>query len=96
VYNQARVKGGGYTIDYINLSRLIVSRTILAGDFNTRSPVWDLRVAGRQNAGPVERLIERHELIVNNNDCQPTRLRKNCRSIIDLTLSTRKIGALAT
>jgi hypothetical protein len=62
----------------------------------TCRPVWDPWVAGRQNAGPVERLIERHELIVNNNDCQPTRLRKNCRSIIDLTLSTRKIGALAT
>jgi hypothetical protein len=96
VYNQARVKGGGHTIDHIDLSRLIVSRTILAGDFNARSPVWDPWVAGRQNAGPVERLIERHELIVNNNDCQPTRLGKNCRSIIDLTLSTRNVGSLAT
>jgi hypothetical protein len=52
-------------------------------------------VAGRQNAGTVERLIERHELIVNNNDHQATGCGKNCRSIIDLTLSTRKVGALA-
>jgi hypothetical protein len=96
VYNQARVKGGGHTIDHVDLSRLIVSRTILAGDFNARSPVWDPWVAGRQNAGPVERLIERHELILNNNDCQPTRIGRNCRSIIDLTLSTRKVGTLAT
>jgi hypothetical protein len=44
----------------------------------------------------VERLIERHELVVNNIDCQPTRIGKNCRSIIDLTLSTRNVGALAT
>jgi hypothetical protein len=96
MYNQARVKGGGHTIDYIDLSRLIVSRTILAGYFDTRSPVWDPWVAGRQNTGPVERLIERYELIVNNNDYQPTRLRKDCRSIIDLTLSTRNVRALAT
>jgi hypothetical protein len=53
-------------------------------------------VAGRQNSGTVERLIERHELVVNNNDCQPTRIRKNCQSIIDLTPSNRNIGALAT
>jgi hypothetical protein len=52
VYNQARVKGGGHTIDHIDLSRLIVSRTILAGDFNARSPAWDPWVAGRQDAGP--------------------------------------------
>jgi hypothetical protein len=69
VYNQARVEGGGYTIDHVDLSRLIVSRTILAGDFNARSPEWDPWVAVRQNAGTVERLIERHELILNNNGC---------------------------
>jgi hypothetical protein len=96
VYNQARVKGGGYTIDHVDLSRLIVSRTILAGDFNGRSPTWDSWVAGRQNAGPVERLIERRELILNNKDCQPTTIGKNCRSITNITPSTRKIRALAT
>ena len=36
----ARVKGGGHTIDHVDLSRLIVSRTVLAGDFNARSPAW--------------------------------------------------------
>jgi hypothetical protein len=89
------VQRGGYTIDHVDLSQLIEGRTILVGDFNARSPAWDLWVAGRQNAGTVERLMERHELIVNNNDHQATRRRKNCRSIIDLTLSTRKVGALA-
>lgn len=47
VYNKARVEGGGYTIDHMNLSRLIVGRSILTGDFNARSPVWDPWVAGR-------------------------------------------------
>jgi hypothetical protein len=96
IYNKARVQGGGYTIDHIDVSRLIEGRTILAGDFNARSPAWDPWVGGRQNPGTTERLIERHELIVNNNEHQPTRRGKNCRSIIDLTLSTRGVEALVT
>jgi hypothetical protein len=38
IYNKARMEEGGYTINRINLSRLIKGRTILAGDFNARSP----------------------------------------------------------
>jgi hypothetical protein len=41
IYNRAREQGGGYTIDHIDLSRLIEGRTVLAGDFNARSPTWD-------------------------------------------------------
>lgn len=96
IYNKARVQGGGYTIDHIDLSRLIGGRTILAGDFNARSSAWDPWVAGRRNAGTTERLIEIHDLIVNNNDQQATRRGKSCRSIIDLTLSTRRVEELAT
>ncbi|KAI7704569.1 hypothetical protein KC353_g13409 [Hortaea werneckii] len=96
VYNRARVEGGGYAIDHIDLSRLILGRAILAGDFNARSPSWDPWVTGRQNAATVERLIERQELIINNNDRQPTRRGKRCRSIIDLTLTTQVLGALTT
>lgn len=55
VYNKARVEGDGYTIDHMNMSRLILGRTILTGDLNARSPVWDPWVAGRQNADTVER-----------------------------------------
>lgn len=95
IYNRARVQGGGYTIDHIDVSRLIIGRTILAGDFNARSPAWDPWVAGRQNAQKTELLIEKHGLIVNNNDHQATRHGKSSRSIIDLTLSTRRVGMLA-
>lgn len=96
VYNKARAQGGEYTLDRLDLSHLITGRTILAGDFNARSPLWDPWVAGRQNAGTVERLIVAHDLIVNNHSHQPTRSGKNCRSIIDLTLSTRRAGPLVT
>ena len=41
IYNKAMVEGGGYAIDYADLSRFIVGRTILAGDFNARIPAWD-------------------------------------------------------
>jgi hypothetical protein len=53
-------------------------------------------VVSRQNAGRTEQLIERHELMINNNDYQPTRRGKICLSIIDLTLSTRRVAPLAT
>ena len=96
VYNKAKSENGGYAIDHLDLSRLIVGRTILAGDFNARSPAWDPWAVSRHNAGTVERLIERHGLIVNNNDYQPTRWGKNCKSIIDLTLSTHNMGALTS
>ena len=44
----------------------------------------------------MERLIERHRLIINNNDYQPTRWGKYSKSIIDLTLSTHNGGALSS
>jgi hypothetical protein len=96
IYNRARVLGGGYMIDHMDTSRLIEGRTVLAGDFNAHSPAWDLWVSGRQHTGTVERLIKRHRLIINNNDYQPTRCGKNCRSVIDLTLSTCGLGELVT
>ena len=94
IYNRARIQGGGYMMDHIDLARLIVGRTILAGDFNARSPAWDPWVAGKQNAGKTEQLIEDHGLVVNNSDGQATRRGQGCRSVIDLTLSTRQIGIL--
>ena len=96
IYNKARVRDGGYAIDHMDISRLIESRTILAGDFNARSPAWDPWVVGRRNAGTTERLIERQELIINNDDYQATRCGRDCRSVIDLNSSTRKVEALAT
>jgi len=55
VHNRARVHCGEYTIDHLDLSRLIEGRTILADDFNARSPTWvggwqADRTQGRQNS----------------------------------------------
>lgn len=88
ICNRAKVQGGGYTIDHVDLSQLIVGRTIPAGDFNARSPAWDPWVAGKQNAVKTEQLIENHGLIVNNNDGQANGRGQGWISVIDLTLST--------
>jgi hypothetical protein len=60
------MEGVRYAMNCIDLGQLIYGRTILAGDFNARSPLWDLWVEGRHNAGVTEDLIDRHALVVNN------------------------------
>lgn len=95
IYNRARMNGGGYAINRIDFRQLIQGRTILAGDFNSRSPAWDPWVEGRHNAGATEDLIGDYSLIVNNTD-QPTRCGPRSKSVIDLTLSTPGVGALQT
>ncbi|KAI7702346.1 hypothetical protein KC353_g14803, partial [Hortaea werneckii] len=87
--------GGGYAINRIDFRQLIQGRTILAGDFNSRSPAWDPWVEGHHNAGATEGLIGDYSLIVNNTD-QPTRCGPRSKSVIDLTLSTPSVGALQT
>jgi hypothetical protein len=68
IYNRARMGNGGYAIDRIDLAQLIEGRTILAGDFNARSPAWDPWTDKRHNAGTTEHLIEAFDLVINNND----------------------------
>lgn len=72
---------------------IITRRTILAGDFNARSPRWDPFVQRLTNCKELLELIERHQLLLNNTEV-PTREEKNSRSVIDLTLSTSDLGLL--
>lgn len=68
VYNKAEVQGGdtrSTTSTAHHSSRAEPSFSDFA-----RSPAWDPLVAGRQNPGTTERLIERHDLIVNKNGYQ--------------------------
>ena len=68
-------------------------RTILAGDFNVRSPRWDPTVGTPQNASYLEGLIDTYSLILNNTH-DYTRREGNSKSIIDLTLLTTGVGSL--
>jgi len=80
-------------IEKAQWSDIITRRTILAGDFNARSPSWDPFVQTSQNASYVESLIESYGLILHNTQ-EYTRREGKSKSIIDLTLSTRDISPL--
>jgi hypothetical protein len=76
----------------LDWDRVIGPRTILAGDFNAHSPMWNpmmLPSKRTSSAGFLEGLIHKHELTVWN-DTQATFERKGAgnHSIIDLTLTT--------
>lgn len=51
---------------------------------NAHSTMWNPHCRQKQNVGPLEELIERYELIVNNDTNFPTRPRSQTLSIIDL------------
>ena len=52
---------------------IIRGRVLIVGDMNAHSPIWNPHCHQRQNAGPLEELIETYELLVNNNTDFPTR-----------------------
>jgi endonuclease/exonuclease/phosphatase family metal-dependent hydrolase len=76
----------------LDWDQLIAPGTILVGDFNAHSPVWNARCRERVDAGFLEQLIGKHDLVVWNDD-QATFHREGCdnHSIIDLTITTPDI-----
>ena len=82
-------------IEDINWNLLIQGRTILLGDFNAHSPIWNPLISGRIKAGLLEQIIENFDLILNNEPGVITRPNsRNNKSIIDLTFTTTAIGLL--
>jgi endonuclease/exonuclease/phosphatase family metal-dependent hydrolase len=73
----------------LNWSNVIAPRTLLAGDFNAHSPVWNPRCRESTDASFLEQMIEKHDLVVWNDD-RATFHREGCdnHSIIDLTITT--------
>ena len=61
---------------------------------NAHSPSWNPHCPRWQNAGPLEELMDRYELIVYNNTDYPTRPRSQGISIMDLALITASLGPL--
>ena len=60
-------------IEDIGWGHIIQGRVLLSGDMNAHSPSWNPHWVRRQNAVPLEDLIDKYELIVNNNTDYPTR-----------------------
>lgn len=61
---------------------------------NAHSTMRNPHCRQKQNAGPLEGLIERYELIVNNDTDFPTRPSSRGLSIIDLALINFELGLL--
>lgn len=72
-----------------------MGRCLLVDDFNAHSPSWNPLAKGRVNAEPLEQLIERHSLYINNPLGEATRYKKTEGvSIINLALSSPTLGPL--
>ena len=69
-------------------------QVLIVGDMNAHSPMWNPHCRQNNNAGPLEELIERCELIVNNDTKFPTRPSSPGISIIDLALTSPDLGPL--
>lgn len=61
---------------------------------NAHSPMWNPHCRQKQNAGPLEELIETYKLLVNNDTGFPTRPGSQGLSIIDLALTSPDLGLL--
>ena len=73
---------------------VIKGRVLILGDMNAHSTMWNPHCRQKQNAGPLEELIERYELMVNNDTDFPTRPASRGISIIDLALTSPALGPL--
>ena len=66
----------------------------MLGDVNAHSPVWNPHCRRRQNAKLLEDLIEKFDLLINNESGRTTRPASAGVSVIDLALSTIELGFL--
>jgi ribonuclease HI len=84
-------------LEDVNWESMLQGRAILMGDFNAHSPLWNPQARTRSNAAPLEALIRQHGLQIENDPELPTRPKSSPGiSIIDLTLTTREMGALTS
>ncbi|XP_033222788.1 uncharacterized protein LOC117176644 [Belonocnema kinseyi] len=74
-----------------NCIRTRGEEAIVAGDFNAKSPQWGMkRTDGRGRI--ITEWLAQDDLIVKNKGENPTFVRKNYGSILDLTIATTQIG----
>lgn len=81
-------------IEDMSWQSLIKHRVLIVGDMNAHSTMWNPHCHKRQNAGPLETLIETYELFVNNDLDYATRPSSGGISIVDLALTSPQLGPL--
>src|SRR5699024_8586358 len=84
-------------LEDVQWEQVIEGRCLLVGDFNAHGPLWNPLTRARVNAGPLEDLIDKAGLYINNELGTPTRPKRTPGiSIIDLALTTVSMGPLET
>lgn len=82
-------------LEDVQWEQVIEGRCLLVGDFNAHSPLWNPLARARVNAGPLEDLIDKAGLHINNELGVSTRPKRTPGiSIIDLSLTTASMGPL--
>lgn len=80
-----------------NSGSIIKGRMVLLRNFNAHSPDSNIHYGKRRDMTELERLLDTHDLILNNEPGKAKRLTlKKPTSIIYLIFTTPKIGALET
>ena len=98
IYNRRLNNPIRYSLDITNWDQRLAPRTILAGDFNSRSKRWDIHTSQEQCDTRIPDFIDNNELILNNTMEKATRkdARKDAivQSTLDLTLTSNQLGPL--
>src|SRR5699024_5196273 len=80
-------------LEDVQWDQIVEGGCLLLGDFNAHSPLWNPQVRARVNAGPLENLMDKAGLYINNELGIPTRPKSTPGiSIIDLALTTVSMG----
>jgi Endonuclease-reverse transcriptase len=92
---QGDIDSNRRAIDDIDWDTLIQGRAILLGDFNAYSSYWNPLTDRRKDANLLEAIIDKFDLILNNESGAITRPNsRDNNSIIDLTFTTTSIRLL--
>ena len=81
-------------IQDLSWRHIIRGRVLIVGDMNAHSTMWNPHCHQKQNASPLEEIIERYKLIVNNDTDFPMRPSSRKFSIIDLALTNFELSPL--
>ena len=84
-------------LEDVQWEQVIEGRCLLVRDFNAHSPLWNPHMRAQVNAGPLDDLINKEGLYINNELGVSTRPKRTPGiSIIDLALTTVSMGPLET
>ena len=70
---QGDIDSNRRAIEDVDWNQLILGRTILLGDFNAYSPIQNPLITSKIGVDPLERIVEKFELILNNESGAITR-----------------------